>query len=145
MCCNAFQRNKSLFFYFFAAGSAQVAGSARTSFLAMAAASSMHIPVRAATPDLIATYNIGATSGDYCMSKSKKPMFERKLKEDLTQLLKVCSNKRPLVGLRRHDKPACLLVLCFALLVSVLVLLCSICFTSLCLLCMACSLACVPN
>ena len=111
----------------------------------MAAASSIqHTPVRAATPDLIATYNIGATSD--CMSKSKKGWFEQKLEVDLTKLLQVCCNKRPFVGLLRyHDKLACLLVLCFALLVSVLVLLCFICFASLCLPCLACSLAWVLN
>ena len=92
----------------------------------MAAASAIqHTPVRAATPDLIVTYNIGATSPDYCMSKSKKPGFQKKLEVDLTQMLEVCCNKRPLVGLlRHHDKLACLLVFCFALLVSVLALLC---------------------
>ena len=59
------------------------------------------------------------------MSKANKPGFEKKLKADLTQLLQVCCNKRPLVGLlRHHDKLACLLVFCFALLVSVLALLC---------------------
>ena len=54
-----------------------------------AASSTQHTPVRAATPDLIATYNIGATSADYCMSKSKKGSFEKKLEVDLTQLLQV--------------------------------------------------------
>ena len=58
------------------------------------ASSTQHMPVRAATPDLIATYNIGATSADYCMNILRKPMFEKKLQEDLTQLLQVCCNKR---------------------------------------------------
>ena len=58
---------------------------------------------------MIATYNIGATDENYCMSKPKKKAFEGKLEGDLTELLKVCC-KRPLVGLRRHhDKLARLL------------------------------------
>ena len=57
----------------------------------MAAASSTpHIPVRAATPDLIATYNIGATQEDYCQSVKTKRSFENKLTSDLTHLLQVC-------------------------------------------------------
>ena len=71
-----------------------------------AASSSQQVQVRAVTPDMIATYNIGATDANYCMSRAKKGSFEAKLREDLTELLRV-SCKRPLVGLRRHhDKLA---------------------------------------
>ena len=113
----------------------------------MAAASAIqHTPVRAATPDLIVTYNIGATSPDYCMSKSKKPGFQKKLEVDLTQMLEVCCNKRPLVGLlRHHDKLACLLVFVLHCLCLFLFCFVFICLASLCLLCPACSLSCVPN
>ena len=110
-----------------------------------AASSSQHVSVRAATPDMISTYNIGATDSNYCMSKAKNSSFRGKLEEDLTELLKVCC-KRPLVGLRRHhDKLARLLpcLLCFVLhCLSLLWFAVFALFVSLCSALSACSLAC---
>ena len=39
---------------------------------------------------LVATYNIGATSDEYCCGKKHRSPFEVKLGQDLEQLLKVC-------------------------------------------------------